>query len=114
MKTYWNISVSVDGRTKSSSSKETAAEAIQQAITDAIYYQAIYPNETVAITDIKEYCSMCSNHGEVYRKVSRPTANSKFTMRCPACKGKTATGQIADIKFTMPESTNHIELKQIA
>jgi hypothetical protein len=106
MKTYWSAAVAVDGRVVVSSGDETLARALARAVTDAVYYQAIYPGAKVAVVDVHESCARCHNAGTV--TVRRP--RSARTVRCPVCRGKGATGRLGDIPFVMPDPANRVTL----
>ena len=108
MKTYWAYDVEVDGVCKVSHSGSTLAECLERAITDAVYYQTVYPQGKVTISGILERCAVCSGSGE-YR-VRR--VRSVKTVRCPECKGKAAIGQCGAIRFIMPDPANRISLVQ--
>jgi hypothetical protein len=106
MKTYGSTAVAVDGRLVVSSGDETLARALSRAVTDAVYYQAVYPTAKVAIVDVRESCARCHNAGTV--TVRRP--RSARTVRCPACGGKGARGRLDDIPFVMPDPANRVTL----
>jgi hypothetical protein len=105
-KTYWNVEVTVDGQCKCSTGGETLADAIRRALSDAIYYQAIYPGAKVALCGLRESCAACGNAGTV--TVRRP--RSWKTGKCPECRGAGASGVCGDIPLEMPDSANGIRL----
>lgn len=102
MKTYWQYSVSVNDRMISSCGKNTLSLALEAAITDAVYYQAIYPSHRIIIGGIEEICSECSNTGAIIRRHKQT--------RCPECRGKVPTAVINPIVFKMPDPANRISL----
>src|SRR5690349_13924644 len=104
MKTYWSTAVVVDGRVVVSSGDETLARALARAVTDAVYYQAVYPAAKVAVVNVHESCASCHDAGTV--TVRQP--QSARTVRCPACRGKGATGRLDDIPFVMPDPANGV------
>ena len=106
MQTYWHVSVAVDGRVVVSLGDAALSKALSEAIREAVYFQAIYPEGQVALVDIRETCFRCDNEGEV--KIRRP--RSIRIVRCPECKGKPATARVDDIPFRMPDSANKISL----
>ena len=108
MKTYWNASVAVDGVTKCSGGDDTLAATLSRAITDCVYYQAIYPAAKVTIDGICESCAVCHNTGHVRQQRAR----SVRVLKCPECRGKLATGAVAPIAFQMPHEANRISLRQ--
>ena len=85
---------------------EGMARALARAVTDAIYYQAVYPAAKVAIVDVRESCAGCHNAGTV--TVRRP--RSARAVRCPECRGKGATGRLDDIPCVMPDPANRVTL----
>lgn len=107
--TYWNGKVTVDGISKVGMGRNTVEELISSLIRDAVYYQAIYPNAKIELTEIMNQCCRCENTGII----GRPIANGGWKeTKCPNCKGKPPTGKLASIPFMMPESTNRITLSQ--
>jgi hypothetical protein len=115
VKTYWSWEVRVDGRCTVSAGDEKLSTALSRAISDAVYYQAVYPAAKITIAEIREACSGCHNAGEVSKKLSRHTLQHPCgtkLVRCPECKGKGAYGELADIPFVMPDSANCITLTQ--
>jgi hypothetical protein len=108
MTTYWNVAVSVDGRVVCSSGDETLSKAISRAISDCVYYQAVYPGSKIAVCEIAESCAKCYNQGTV--NIRKP--RSVKVVKCPACKGKLATGCLEPIPFAMPDAANRITLLQ--
>jgi hypothetical protein len=106
VKTYWSTAVAVDGRVVVSSGDETLAGALARAVTDCVYYQALYPAATIAVVDVRESCARCHNAGTV--TLRRP--RSVRAVRCPECKGKGAPGRLDDVPFVMPDPANGITL----
>jgi len=110
MKTYWQVSVRMSGSISSViTCDETLSGAIQKAITDAIYYKAIYPERQVTIEDLHELCALCGGTGLV------PAASHSIrTKRCPECKSKSLPPPISPITLIMPDPANRITLTQVA
>jgi hypothetical protein len=105
--TYWNASVSVDGRCVVSLGASTLSETLSRAFSDCVYYQSVYPSSAVVVCDIREQCSCCHNSG----KVTIGTRTRK-SVKCPECKGKGAAGALPDVRFAMPDCANRIILRQ--
>jgi hypothetical protein len=106
MKPYWSSAVAVDGRVVVSSRDETLALARARPVTDAVYYQALYPAARVAVVDVHESCARCHNAGT--GTVRRP--RSARPIRCPASRGKGAQGRLDDLPFVMPDPANRVTL----
>jgi hypothetical protein len=109
VKTYWSYEVRVDGRCVCSAGDEKLTDALSRAISDCVYYQAVYPAAQVTIADIREACAGCHNTGEISKKKD---ARHTRLVRCPECKGKGAHGEMAEIPFVMPDPANRITLTQ--
>ncbi len=75
--TYWHYAVKANGRELLISGNATLAEAIQNAITSAIYYQAIEPGSRITIEEIAEICSTCYNNGTVKNHVRRSASGKQ-------------------------------------
>ncbi len=109
MKTYWNVEVQVDGTCKCSSGDTDLGTALSRALSDAIYYRAIYPEaKDIRVAGIRESCAGCHNLGTVTKRRPR----SVKTVKCPECKGKLANGAIPDVPLAMPDPANGIRLIQ--
>ena len=108
MQTYWDVSVRIEGQSGSMSTGDVSLErTIERAITEAIYYQAVYPGQRVYIDGIRQVCSVCHNNG----KLSVARKYKGFDVkRCPECKGKVPTATLDRINFIMPDSANRITL----
>jgi hypothetical protein len=108
MKTYWSYEVRIDGRCTVSSGDEKLSTALSRAISDCVYYQAVYPVAKITIAEIREACAGCHNTGEISKKLR----NCSRLVRCPECKGKCAYGEMTEIPFVMPDPANRITLTQ--
>ena len=97
--TYWNTEVRVNGVCKISSGDSSLSKALTAAIQSCVYYQAVYPGSTIAITSISEACARCHNEKTIIRQRSWRTIHH----RCPECNGNGASGRLDDISFTMPD-----------
>lgn len=103
MKTYWTYSVEVaNGGCISCSSGETIEIALQRAIKDLIYYQAVHPGERITLCRFEEHCAACGNNGTLIRR--------KRVIRCTECRGKCPTTKIGPIDLRMPDPANRIRL----
>jgi hypothetical protein len=115
VKTYWSYEVRVDTRCVCSAGDDKLSNALSRAISDCVYYQAVYPAAKITIAEIREACSGCHNAGEISKKLSRrtlPNPRGVKLVRCPECKGKGAHGELAEIPFVMPDPANRITLAQ--
>jgi hypothetical protein len=85
---------------------DTLSLAISEAMSSAIYYQALYPTAQVWIGDLHEFCPTCNNQGEIDKKGPRSTK----IIKCPDCKGKCPTGKADRIVLKLPDPANGIVL----
>jgi hypothetical protein len=99
MKTYWSFTILVNGRNVLCHGEETLSKAISRAITDVIYYAAVYPQAKIVIGEWRESCLKCHDAGSVF------SVRNRFrSVRCPECKGKGVHNTLADIPFVMPDA----------
>lgn len=98
--TYWAYKITVDGTCRLCAGESTLSDTLSDAFASATYYLWRYPDANVTISDIQEICSNCDNTGEVRAARSKVAYRMK---RCPACKGKGAAGQLADIPVRLSD-----------
>jgi hypothetical protein len=103
MKTYWSAQIMVGETCKVTVPNSDLALCLSGAITDAMYYMAIYPGEKISIRNVREYCVLCHNSGKIIRKSVR-------WIKCPECKGHIATGAVATIPVELPNPANRVVL----
>lgn len=106
--TYWSTTIYVNDFPKVCSGDKTLSEALSRAMSDAIYYQAMYPDCKISIREIEESCARCHNTGKVQQNGRRVIK----MVRCPECRGKCAHGRLDDIPILLPDPPNGVRIVQ--
>jgi hypothetical protein len=89
---YWVAAITLPhGGGSCTGGRDTAAEALADAVRDSTYYLGNYPSIQV---ELSEHCNNCSGRGEVRGK-------RKFSWKpCPVCKGSPLFQQIGPVPVT--------------